>query len=103
MSSITSSTSGFSLKSKAEEITKDVRADFEKLLEFVTGEAARTATADHIERGLFKLLLSLGAKLLLLFFVIRSEACSREPLRLEDGQELPYQEDKQRTYFSIFP
>ncbi len=88
--------------SNTEEITKDIRVDFEKLLEFVTGEAARTATADHIERGLFKLLLSLGAKLLLLFFVMRSKACSREPLLLEDGQELPYSGEKQRTYFSIF-
>jgi hypothetical protein len=38
------------------------------LLDFVTGEPAQQATADHIERGLFKLLLAMGAKLLLLFF-----------------------------------
>ena len=52
----------------SQEIIKDVRAQFEHMLDFVTGEQARTATADHIERGLFKLLLSLGAKLLQLFF-----------------------------------
>jgi hypothetical protein len=32
------------------------------LLDFVMGEQARTATADQIERGLFKLLICLGAK-----------------------------------------
>ena len=30
-----------------------IRAEFEKVLDFVTGEQARTATADQIERGLF--------------------------------------------------
>jgi hypothetical protein len=50
-------------------IIQEARADFEKMLDFVKGKEARTATADHIERGLFKLLLALGAKLLTLFFV----------------------------------
>ena len=51
----------------SQEIIQDVRTEFERLLEFVTGEQARTAQADHIERGLFKMLLKLGAKLLQLF------------------------------------
>ena len=46
---------------------QDVRAEFDMLLDFVTGEKARTSTADRIERGLFKLLLQLGAQLLHLF------------------------------------
>ena len=86
----------------AQEMTQDIRKEFDMLLEFVTSEQARTATADHIERGLFKLLLSLGAKLLMLFFALRSQACSREPLEREGEQILPYYEDRKRTYFSIF-
>ena len=49
------------------EIIQDVREQFEHLLDFVTGEQAKTATADHIERGLFKLLVILGTSLLRLF------------------------------------
>jgi hypothetical protein len=40
----------------SQEIIQDVRAEFENLLKFVTGEQARTAKADSIERGLFKML-----------------------------------------------
>jgi len=72
------------------------------MLDFVTGEQARRASADHIERGLFKLLLSLCAKLLQLFFVMRSQASSRQAIRIETGQELPYHRDTPREYFSIF-
>src|SRR3989304_5222220 len=82
-------------------IIQDVRAEFEHLLDFVTGEQARTAKADSIERGLFKMLLSLGAKLLQLFFAMRSEACSRQPVQSKSGQELPYHRDTERVYFSI--
>ncbi len=80
----------------------DIQAEFETLIDFVTGEEARTATADHIERGLFTRLLSLGAQLLLLFFQMRSQASSRDTLILEDGQELPHHDEAKRTYFSIF-
>jgi hypothetical protein len=72
------------------------------LLDFVTNEKAQKATADHIERSLFRRLLKLGARLLLLFFVTRAQNCSREPLELEGGQELPYHSEKKRTYASIF-
>ncbi|OQY16718.1 MAG: hypothetical protein B6I35_15535 [Anaerolineaceae bacterium 4572_32.2] len=83
-------------------IILEIRAEFEKMLDFVTGEEAQIATADRIERGLFRRLLKLGARLLLLFFIIRAKNCSREPLQLEDGHELPYHSEKKRTYFSIF-
>ena len=46
------------------EIIQEIRTDFEKMIDFVMGEEAQTATADQIERGLFSLLLTLGAKLL---------------------------------------
>mgnify|MGYP001579761907 CR=1 FL=1 len=86
----------------SQEIIQDIRAQFEHMLDFVTGGQARTATADHIESGLFKMLLSMGAKLLQLFFVMRSQACSRQAIQTETGQELPYHRDTPREYFSIF-
>jgi len=86
----------------SQEIIQDVRAEFESLLDFVTGEQARTAKADSIERGLFKMLLKLGAKLLQLFFVERSQACSRQSVQHQSGEELPYHRDTKRVYFSIF-
>src|SRR5664279_2458031 len=86
----------------SQEIIQEVRAEFEQLLNFVTDESARTAKADSIERGLFKMLLSMGAKLLQLFFIMRSQASLREPVQLQDGSELPYHRDTARVYFSIF-
>jgi len=86
----------------SQEIIQDIRAEFERLLDFVTGAEARTAKADSIERGLFKMLLRLGAQLLQLFFVMRSEICSRQAVQGKDGQELPYHRDTDRVYFSIF-
>jgi len=81
---------------------QDVRGDFERMLDFVTGEEARTATADQIERGLFKFLLALGAKLLTLFFAMRAQNCSRHVLQRADGQALRYHRDTKRDYVSIF-
>jgi hypothetical protein len=90
------------MTSNSQEIIQDIRTEFEMLLDFVTGEQARAATADQIEYGLFKLLISLGAKLLTLFFVVRSEACSRDTHQTAEGRELPYHRDTKRDYFSIF-
>jgi hypothetical protein len=90
------------MTSNSQTIIQDIRQEFEMLLDFVTGEPAQQATADHIERGLFKLLLAMGAKLLRLFFVMRSEACSRETLQTASGVTLGYERDTKRTYYSIF-
>jgi hypothetical protein len=86
----------------SQDIIQEIRAEFEMVLDFVTGAEAQVATADRIERGLFRRLLDLGGKLLLLFFIIRAQNCSREPLPKKDGQELPYYEERKRTYFSVF-
>jgi len=83
-------------------IIRDIRQEFEMLLEFVTSEQAKTATADHIERNLFRMVLALGSKLLTLFFVMRSEQCSRERHETASGESLPYQRDTHRSYVSIF-
>jgi len=90
------------MASNSEELIQGVRKQFGELLDFVTGEKAQTATADHIERGLFKLLVVLGASLLRLFFVMRSKACSRQTLRLAEDKKLPYHRDTLRRYYSIF-
>lgn len=90
------------MTSNSQTIIQDIRQEFEMLLDFVTGEPAQQATADRIERGLFKLLLAMGAKLLMLFFVIRSEACSRETLQTATGVTLAYERDTKRSYYSIF-
>lgn len=83
-------------------IIQDIRTDFEKMLDYVTGEQARTATADATERGLFKMLIEMGLKLLTLFFVMRSESASRESLKTVDGNKLYYHRDTERRYVSIF-
>lgn len=72
------------------------------MIDFVTGEKAQVATADHIERGLFKLLVILGASLLQLFFVMRSKTCSGETMRSDDNKILRYHRDTVRHYSSIF-
>lgn len=90
------------MASNSQEIIQDVHAQFEHLLDFVTGEKAQTATADHIERGLFKFLVILGASLLQLFFVMRSKGCSRGTMRTKENKTLWYQRDTARQYYSIF-
>lgn len=56
------------MTSNSQPIIQDIGQEFETLLDFVAGEQAQQATADYIERGLFKLMLVMGAKLLRLFF-----------------------------------
>jgi hypothetical protein len=90
------------MTSNSQEIIQDIKVQFEYMLEFVTGEEASTATADEIERGLFKLLLSMGAKLLRLFFAMRAQTSSRQAIQTETGQELSYHRNMRRQYFSIF-
>ena len=90
------------MTSNSQGIIQNVRADFEKMLEYVTGEQARTATADATERGLFKMLIAMGLKLLTLFFIMRSQNANRETLKTADGSELYYHRDTDRHYVSIF-
>jgi hypothetical protein len=80
---------------------ENIRAEFETMLQFVTSKEAQTATADQIEKSLFQLLLSLGAQLLLLFFQMRSQTCSRNTITVK-GQEIPYNSEQKRVYLSIF-
>jgi hypothetical protein len=86
----------------SDQIIQEVHKEFEQMLDFVTNEAAYTATADQIERGLFKRLLQMGYQLLCLFFEMRSQASSRDTYQTAEGQTLPYHRDSQRTYLSLF-
>ena len=90
------------MTSNSQAIIQDLRADFEKMLEYVTGEEARRATADATERGLFKMLIEMGLKLLTLFFEMRSQNADRENLSMPDGSVLYYHRDTPRNYVSIF-
>lgn len=90
------------MTSNSQTIIQEIRQEFEMMIEFVTGEQAQRATADQMERSIFSLLLALGAKLLALFFVVRSEGCCRAPLEPDQGQKLAYDRDRKRDYFSIF-
>jgi hypothetical protein len=78
-----------------------IRTEFETILQFVTSKEAQTATADHIERSLFQLLLSLGAQLMRLFFQMRSQTCVRDTITVA-SQKVPYHNEQKRIYFSIF-
>jgi len=83
-------------------IIQDIRTDFKKMLEYVISEQARTATADATERGLFKMLIDMGLKLLTLFFIMRSQNANRKSCKADDESELGYHRDTKRRYISIF-
>ena len=80
-------------------IVQELHAAFESMLNYV--KDSRTATADQVERGLFRRLLSLGAHLMLWFF-----ACGRRrPARrasVGEWPRSPYRTEHRRHYFSIF-
>ena len=84
------------------QMIREVRADFERLLDLATGSKARTATLDQMERSLFRQLLRLGRKLLQLFLTNRLQAESHAPQWGQHRQRLPYHSQKTVDYFSIF-
>jgi hypothetical protein len=86
----------------SESIIQEIHQEFKEMLDYVTNEAAYHATADQIERGVFRRLLQLGQQLLQLFFILRSQQSSRAPYLRADGQRLPYHRDTKRHYMSIF-
>ena len=61
----------------SERMIVEIRENVEKMVGQVTGKEADKATADQMERQLFRMLLQLGAQLLALFFAKRSEASNR--------------------------
>ena len=86
--------------SQTDHIVQELHAEFESMLSYV--KDSHTASADQVERGLFKRLLDLGARLMLLFFALRSESARRDAYRTASGERLPYWAEHRRQYFSIF-
>ena len=84
----------------SKEIIQNIRQEFEKMINVVQDN--KDATADEMERELFKRLLQMGGQLLVLFFTLRSEEQARESIENEAGDQLPYFGDKKRSYYSIF-
>ncbi len=79
-----------------------LREEFERLLTFVTGPQAESATIDQMKRSLFRQVLHMGYQLLRLFLMKRAEAESHAPLVKSDQTVLPNHAQKERAYFSIF-
>ncbi len=71
----------------ADAIVHELHVEFESMLSYV--KDSRTATADQVERGLFRRLLSLGAHLMLWFFALRTQAAARDEHQLADGTACP--------------
>lgn len=83
-------------------IPENIQSDFEILYSMVTGVEGQQSTADQMERHLFKQLLRMGAKLMKLYFDLRSQASVREEAINQEGVRLPYHSQKKRGYYSIF-
>jgi hypothetical protein len=86
--------------SHTDTIVQELHAEFESMLNYV--KDSHRATADQVERGLFRRLLNLGARLMLLFFALRSESAPRDAHQTASGETLPYWAEHRRQYFSIF-
>lgn len=88
------------MSSNTAEIVQEIRREFESMLLYV--HESRSATADQMERGLFRRLLALGGQLMVLFFCLRAAEYPRTPVRTPAGVTLPYHGEKKRSYYSIF-
>jgi hypothetical protein len=83
-------------------LMQDVRHEFEKLIDLVTGPQAHHATLNQMERNVFRRVLHLGCQLLKLFIVRRVEAESHAPFDSPTGQTLAYHSQQEASYFSVF-
>lgn len=83
-----------------ETIEQELQVEFESMLSYVKGSGK--ATADEVERGIFRRLLNFGARLMVLFFALRTAAAGRNEHQLANGERLPYRVEHRRQYFSIF-
>jgi hypothetical protein len=90
------------MTSNSDEIVQQVQQDFQALVAYVTGGAARTQIAYTVELTLFRRLLALGAALLRLFFVTRAAVRPAGPVLAPDGTSLRYHEQCSTTYYSVF-
>ena len=90
------------MSSNSAQIVRQLRHEFQELLDYVIGDQARSRTGYEVELTLFRRLLALGAKLLHLFFVHRAATRPNGPFHAPDGTELEYYDLQPRTHFSVF-
>lgn len=90
------------MASNSDEIVQQVQDDFQNLLAYVTGPAARVRTAYTVELTLFRRLLALGATLLRLCFVTRAAVRPAAPILAPDGTRLAYHDQRPTTDYSVF-
>ena len=83
------------------EIIHQVQNEFDDLLDFVTQEA-KTSQINEVERGIWKRLLQIGYLLLQTYFQMRCAQYGRESLVTDTGEEIPFWQEKERTFYSIF-
>lgn len=85
------------MSSNSSIIVQEVYKEFELMMHYV--QHSETETAYAAERNIFRSLLKLGYRLMVLFFVIQSERFPRTAVVTETGATLPYYGEKKRTYF----
>lgn len=87
----------------SEEIVLQIRDQFDTLLQSVCKTGAETTpTAYEVELTLFRSLLELGKRLLLLFFLSQAQAQHAPTILTPQGECLPYHSQKRKSYLSIF-
>ena len=88
------------MTSNAETMVPQIRAEFERLVTYVTAES-HEQTAYTVELTLFQRLLALGKMLLRLFFATRASTRPEAPT-LPDGSRMSYHERRTVRYVSVF-
>jgi hypothetical protein len=86
----------------ATKLMRELRDDFEQLLELVRGPEAQQATLNQMERSLFRHVLQMGRKLLMLFLAERIRMEPHTPQWGPRHQRLPYHAQRPIDYFSVF-
>lgn len=87
----------------SDEIVQQIRTEFEALLTNLLNTAPdQKPTADAIERHLWEQMLRLGCSLMTLVLVGQAEAVAPPSLTTQQAQNLPYHDDKERTYHTVF-
>jgi len=89
------------MTSNAEPMVPQIRAEFERLVTYVTGEESQEHTAYTVELTLFRCLLAMGRILLRLFFATRARTRPEAPT-LPDGTAMAYHEQRSILYVSVF-
>ena len=88
------------MSSNADVIVQEIRQEFESMLHYV--QHSEDETAYEAERNIFKRLLKMGYRLMLLFLSLQAQRYPRVALENEKGEVLPYHSEKKRDYYSIF-